>query len=148
MRKEIRDDILNAAKALFVTKGYRGVSLQDIADVVGISKGNLTYHFNKKEMIIEALLSRNGERKHHAVPTTLQELDHVFLDMQQAIQNNAYYFLRNSLNCLPKLPNCKPQHTAKAWDYFGMHLSIFAPQVFFGKNCFRENMTAPSIRCI
>ena len=93
MRKEIRDDILNAAKALFVTKGYRGVSLQDIADVVGISKGNLTYHFNKKDMIIEALLSRNGERKHHAVPTTLQELDHVFLDMQQAIQNNAYYFL-------------------------------------------------------
>lgn len=96
MRKDIKDEILDAAKALFIAKGYHGVSLQDIADAVGISKGNLTYHFNKKETIMEALLSRNGERKRHAVPTTLQELDHVFLDMQQAIQCNAYYFLHHA----------------------------------------------------
>ena len=96
MRKDIRDEILDAAKALFIAKGYHGVSLQDIADAVGISKGNLTYHFNKKETIMEALISRNGERKRHAVPTTLQELDNVFLDMQQAIQCNAYYFLHHA----------------------------------------------------
>lgn len=96
MRKDIRDEILDAAKALFIVKGYHGVSIQDIADAIGISKGNLTYHFNKKETIMEALLSRNGERKHHAVPTTLQELDDVFLDMQQAIQCNAYYFLHHA----------------------------------------------------
>ena len=96
MRKEIKDDILNAAKALFIAKGYHGVSMQDIADAVGISKGNLTYHFSKKETIMEALISRNGERKHPATPTTLQELDDIFLDMQQAIESNAYYFLHHA----------------------------------------------------
>lgn len=96
MRKDIRDEILDAARSLFIAKGYHGVSLQDIADAVGISKGNLTYHFNKKETIMEALLSRHETRKRPAVPTTLQELDRVFLDMQQAIQHNAYYFLHHA----------------------------------------------------
>lgn len=96
MRKEIKDEILDAAKALFIAKGYHGVSLQDIADAVGISKGNLTYHFNKKETIMEVLLSRNEEKKHHAVPTTLKELDQIFRDFRRAQQNNAYYFLHHA----------------------------------------------------
>lgn len=96
MRKEIKEDILNAAKTLFISRGYHGVSLKDIADAVGISKGNLTYHFSKKEAIMEALLSQHEDRKRLPVPTTLQELDDVFLDKQQAVQNNAYYFLHHA----------------------------------------------------
>ena len=96
MRKEIKNEILDAAKALFIAKGYHGVSLQDIADAVGISKGNLTYHFNKKETVMEALISRNGERKHPAIPCSLQDLDYVFLDMQQAVECNAYYFMHHA----------------------------------------------------
>ena len=45
--KDTRRDILNAARRLFNQRGYNGVSLQDIASAVGISKGNLTYHFQK-----------------------------------------------------------------------------------------------------
>ena len=96
MRKDIRNDILDTAKALFIAKGYHGVSMQDIADAVGISKGNLTYHFKKKAEIMESLISRTGERKRPAVPNTLRDMDHVFGDMQDAIRCNAYYFLHHA----------------------------------------------------
>lgn len=50
-----KEKILQAALHLFNTKGISSVSLRDIATVVGISKGNLGYHFPKKETIVEAL---------------------------------------------------------------------------------------------
>ena len=45
---------------------------------------------------MEALLSRDGERKLPAIPNNLQELDDVFLDMHQAIECNAYYFMHHA----------------------------------------------------
>ena len=57
MGRDTRQKILDSARELFNVHGYNGVSLQDIADAVGISKGNLTYHFSKKEEIMEELLA-------------------------------------------------------------------------------------------
>ncbi|MEM6843118.1 MAG: TetR/AcrR family transcriptional regulator [Bacteroidota bacterium] len=47
--------ILEASLQLFNDRGISTVSLRDIADEVGISVGNLQYHFKKREDIIEAL---------------------------------------------------------------------------------------------
>ena len=57
MRRNTRQNILDAARKLFNEYGYNSVSLRDIANDAGISKGNLTYHFSKKEEIMEALIS-------------------------------------------------------------------------------------------
>lgn len=51
MKKNTRRQILDTAKRLFNERGYNDVSLKDIADEVGISKGNLTYHFSKKKTL-------------------------------------------------------------------------------------------------
>ena len=56
MRKNTKLEILRVAKELFNERGYNDVSTQNIADAMGISKGNLNYHFNKKEDIIEAVV--------------------------------------------------------------------------------------------
>lgn len=42
------DRILEAARILFNAKGYAATSLSEIAASIGISQGNLTYHFPSK----------------------------------------------------------------------------------------------------
>jgi len=55
-RPDNRERIIEAANRLFYTKGYNQASFADIADEVGISKGNLHYHFRSKVDLLEAIL--------------------------------------------------------------------------------------------
>lgn len=50
-----KERILNAALFLFNKFGFVSVRLQHIADEVGMSVGNLAYHFKTKDEIIETL---------------------------------------------------------------------------------------------
>lgn len=50
-----KDRIKAAALGLFNNEGEREVSAVDIANVIGISPGNLHYHYSGKSLIIEAL---------------------------------------------------------------------------------------------
>lgn len=51
-----REVILAAAERLFVERGYRGISMREIADEVGVTKAALYYHFRDKEQLFVALL--------------------------------------------------------------------------------------------
>ena len=93
MGRDTRQKILDSARELFNVHGYNGVSLQDIAATVGISKGNLTYHFSKKEEIMEELLLENQPSKLPDKLRTLKDMDDVFLHMQQVVGQHSYYFL-------------------------------------------------------
>jgi AcrR family transcriptional regulator len=53
-----QDRILNAALQLFNEQGTGAVSTNHIAAAIGISPGNLYYHFHNKEDIIRALFER------------------------------------------------------------------------------------------
>lgn len=48
--------ILQAAERLFGEKGYRGVSIDEIARAAGVSKGLVLYHFTSKKALVEHLL--------------------------------------------------------------------------------------------
>jgi AcrR family transcriptional regulator len=50
-----RQSILDAASRLFIDKGFGGTNLNDIADVLGVSRTALYYYFASKESILEAL---------------------------------------------------------------------------------------------
>lgn len=93
MRKDIKLEIVQISKKLFNERSYNEVSTQDIADAMGISKGNLNYHFKRKEDIIEAVVE---EMHSHYVkpkpPTTLEELNTLFLRAQKVAKENAFYF--------------------------------------------------------
>ncbi|GAA4736333.1 TetR/AcrR family transcriptional regulator [Phytohabitans rumicis] len=52
-----RQQILAAARELFVERGYAGASIKDITERVGVTKGSLYYHFSSKEEILHALVS-------------------------------------------------------------------------------------------
>ena len=58
---ERRNEILDTAEKLFITKGYDKTSTNDILDRVGIARGTLYYHFKSKEEILNAMIERiNG----------------------------------------------------------------------------------------
>ncbi len=56
-----KQKILNASVRLFNENGLANVRLQQIADEIGISVGNLAYHFRNKEAIIEAVSEQIDE---------------------------------------------------------------------------------------
>jgi AcrR family transcriptional regulator len=53
-----RNRIVEAADRLFYRRGFERTSFADIADAVGISRGNFYYHFKSKDEILEAVIAR------------------------------------------------------------------------------------------
>lgn len=51
--------ILDAALQVFTEKGFAASRIDDIGQVAGLSKGGIYTHFDSKEAIFEALLSRS-----------------------------------------------------------------------------------------
>ncbi|MBL8575804.1 MAG: TetR/AcrR family transcriptional regulator [Mesorhizobium sp.] len=58
IQQEKRELILDAALEVFSAHGFRGSTIDQIADAAGMSKPNLLYYFRRKEDIHEALLQR------------------------------------------------------------------------------------------
>ena len=58
IQTEKRELILEAALEVFSTHGFRGATLDQIAEAAGMSKPNLLYYFRRKEDIHGALLER------------------------------------------------------------------------------------------
>ncbi|QWU15025.1 transcriptional regulator, TetR family [Paenibacillus sophorae] len=46
---QTKERILSHAQALFSQKGYKGVSISDICEATGLSKGSIYHHFKNKE---------------------------------------------------------------------------------------------------
>ena len=51
------NQILKAAREVFIAKGYEGARMQEIADRAGINKALLHYYFRSKEKLFEAVFS-------------------------------------------------------------------------------------------
>lgn len=93
MGKFTKEDILIKARLLFNEHGYNNVSMRTIADTLGISVGNLTYHYKKKNDLIEAVVKyKHRNYVKIAVPRTLEELNRLFLHVLNVRSENAYYF--------------------------------------------------------
>jgi AcrR family transcriptional regulator len=60
-----------AATRLFALRGYEGVSLQEIADAVGVAKQTLLYHYPSKESLRRAVLTNVFEHWRRTLPAIL-----------------------------------------------------------------------------
>jgi len=56
--KTTRERIVAEADRLFYERGYELTSFSDIADAVGISRGNFYYHFKSKDEILDAVIGK------------------------------------------------------------------------------------------
>ena len=85
-RRDMRTDILDAARELFGTKGYTVTSIADLADALGVTKGALYYHFKSKEAILDALVAEPAAEitviASNAAHRTPRELLTALIDLQ------------------------------------------------------------------
>ncbi len=58
MKASRKEEILSAATTLFNQHGFGAISLYDVAKHLGISRGNLTYHFKTKDDVLEAIAQK------------------------------------------------------------------------------------------
>ena len=61
--EERKNEILDVAERLFISRGFDRTSTNDILEEVGIARGTLYYHFKSKEEILDALITREMKRK-------------------------------------------------------------------------------------
>lgn len=106
MSKKIptRQKILEAGRSLFNANGYAATSLADIAKSVGISKGNLTYHFPTKldlaHRLREETREMTAERRLHLEPGDIAEdyVEHLLFGMNVTWDNR--FLLRDRIEGL------------------------------------------------
>lgn len=70
---ERKNEILDAAAALFAQKGFDHTSTSEIMEAVGIAKGTLYHHFKSKEAIMDAIIERQSERMLAAARKTAED---------------------------------------------------------------------------
>ena len=61
-REDIRDVILDAADRLLARYGYKKMTVEDLAQEVGIGKGTIYLHFPSKEEVVLSHVDRIVER--------------------------------------------------------------------------------------
>lgn len=67
------DRIIEQATRLFVSRGYAGISMREIAEAVGVSKAGLYYHFQDKEALFLAILTANLARVESLIQAARRE---------------------------------------------------------------------------
>nr|USU32387.1 TetR/AcrR family transcriptional regulator [Methylobacterium sp. OTU13CASTA1] len=74
-KPKTRARILDAARELFNARGPGNVTTAEIAAAVGINEGNLYYHFQRKEQLLEALFREFAQALHAAATAYLASDD-------------------------------------------------------------------------
>ena len=122
-----RDRIIEAANRLVYTKGFNQTSFADVAYAVGITKGNLHYHFKSKDELLEAIIKyRMGmiaehlEQWNQQIPdakSRLKRFVQMLLNEQQDILR--YGCPMGSLNV--ELGKCQLPLQARAREMFELY---------------------------
>lgn len=66
-----REQLIHIAARLFLSKGYKYTSIEDVCVRSGISRSNLYYHFKSKEELLYAVVSFWGNRYETALEISL-----------------------------------------------------------------------------
>lgn len=97
-QSDARTAIIECAVSQFSKKGYSGTSLEDIAEELGVTKGAIYYHFNKKteilyvihDIFIDVLLDRVHERN-GPQQEPIAEIRAVFIDVLWLMEHMKNY---------------------------------------------------------
>lgn len=92
MEDNMEDKIINAARTVFIEKGYAETSMSEIAAVAGINRPALHYYFRTKDKMYQAVF---GSIVSSVVPTVFDALIHKEKSIAERIEIviDAYYSL-------------------------------------------------------
>lgn len=93
---ERKSNILETALTLFSEKSYDGVSLQEIADRVGILKGSVYYHYRSKEDLLADALGQVRAEYHENVTRAADRPGDPVTQLHRLIECKALFMCANA----------------------------------------------------
>ena len=112
----LKERIIEKSVLLFNEKGFFNVSIQEIAKSLEISPGNLTYHFPKKEHLLELIQQRIIDRPGKPImpgdrAPDLRHLEAIFKEFF-AVQREFSFFFTNLPYLQHEYPGILSQYEA------------------------------------
>ena len=97
MKKTTEQIILNAAKEVFIKKGYTGARMQEIADAAGINKAMLHYYFRSKAKLFQVILEQTMEQ---LIPKVARAFD-----MEGTVVEKFEFLIKNYIQAIRENPH-------------------------------------------
>lgn len=69
--EERKKEILQKAMVLFTEKGYSAVTMEDLIQATGLSKGGLYYYYKSTEEILYDLMLEGSDYRNHIIATSM-----------------------------------------------------------------------------
>lgn len=69
------EEILGAAREVFIEKGFAAARVEDVAARAGVAKGTIYLHFESKEALFKALIQSTAEAPSHHMQALLDHED-------------------------------------------------------------------------
>jgi AcrR family transcriptional regulator len=121
---EAREEaILDAVNRLLSDKGFDLMTMDDVADAVGVAKGSLYKHFSSKEKLAAAVMTR-------LLSQTLQVLDEMPADwtagrrLEEILRWSLQHRLRGGVPHLPSTRGALQRSLLLNFDYLGQAMKV------------------------
>lgn len=125
-----KERIRQTACRLFSERGYRAVSMRAIADEMGISVGNLTYHYPHKEQLLEAVMDAELDSLPTDPAPGLDSLHTLLRRMLESFSEAPFYFTDPALQ--RESPRLQRRHARNVGRLYRALWSSLALQVEAG----------------
>lgn len=135
--KEVREAILDATDNLLARYGYKKMTIDDLAQEVGIGKGSVYLHFSSKEEIVLSHIDRIIER----LKIELEKIARKNISLEEKLKRmilarvlfrfDSVQHYTQSLNDL--LAALRPKFLARRKSYFNEEANIFAAVIEQGQ---------------
>lgn len=84
--QDARDQILNAALALFARQGFAHTSMNDIVRESGVSKGGVYWHFQSKDALVLAIFDAFFNGQEVILSRVLNSADHPAIRLRRLVE--------------------------------------------------------------
>jgi AcrR family transcriptional regulator len=89
-----RERVLRTSCELFAERGYRGTSMKDVAEALGVRAPSLYNHVSSKQQILFAIMETAMDRALGALEEALTGVDDVSVQLRRATESLVLDFLR------------------------------------------------------
>lgn len=96
-KRQKREAILESARDVFAKKGFIDVTMKDIIEACGISRGGIYLYFDSVDEIFIETLKRRNSRKFDSIRTAIKE-NQAFDDLLDTYFNSHKERLLNTIN--------------------------------------------------
>ena len=89
-RERTRESIIKESYTLFASKGFKQVTMKDVCEITGMSRGGLYSHFSGTDKLFEAVLEKITENSATDFQTEIKEgTETVNTDVMERLEQNA-----------------------------------------------------------